>query len=58
MFKNVTILLPAMNETYSLEQSVEIILKTCKDNDILEIIVLLSKKSTKECIEMAQKIKV
>lgn len=56
-FKNVSILLPAMNETYSLEQSVEIILKTCKDNDILEIIVLLSKKSTKECIEMAQKIK-
>jgi len=55
-FKNVTVLLPAMNETYSLRETVETILKTCKPEDIAELILLLSKKSTIECIEVAEKL--
>lgn len=52
-FKNATILLPAINETYSLKKTVEIIFQTCKYKDIAELIILLSKKSTQQCVETA-----
>ena len=54
-FLDVSILLPAMNETYSLEQTIEIILQTCNNEEIAEMIILLSKKSTNECKEIAEK---
>ena len=37
-FENVTILLPAMDETYSLRETVETLLKTCHKRDLAEII--------------------
>lgn len=52
-FKNATILLPAINETYSLKKTVEIIFQTCKYKDIAELIILLSKKSTQQCVATA-----
>lgn len=45
-FKNVTILLPVMNETYSLTKTVETILNTCNRYDLAEFIILICKKTT------------
>lgn len=53
-FKDATILLPAMNETYSLRQTVEILLQTCARQDLAEIIVLLSEKSDPACRAAAE----
>lgn len=53
-FQNVTILLPAMDETYSLKETVDTIAATCKKIDIAEFILLLCDRSTKECVETAE----
>lgn len=37
-FTGATILLPAMDETYSLEQTVDIIMQTCSKADLAEIV--------------------
>lgn len=55
-FKNATILLPAMDETYSLEQTVDTVYKTCHREDLAEFIIILSPKSTKACRETAEKL--
>lgn len=55
-FKNVTILLPAMDETYSLEETVDTIVKTCKKEDLAEFILLLCDRSTEECVAVAQQL--
>lgn len=47
-FKNVTILLPAMDETYSLKETVDTIAATCKKSDLAEFILLLCDRTTKE----------
>ena len=54
-FKNVSVILPAINETYLLEHTVSIIEKTCKEN-IFEYIIVLSSKSTKECRDTCHKL--
>jgi len=55
-FKNVTILLPAMDETYSLRETVDIIANTCQKEDIAEFIILLCDRTKKETREIAEKI--
>ncbi|MCR4908420.1 MAG: glycosyltransferase family 2 protein [Lachnospiraceae bacterium] len=53
-FENVTILLPAMDETYSLRETVERILNTCKKKDLAEFIIILCGKTTPECRGVAE----
>lgn len=53
-FQNVTILLPAMDETYSLKETVDIIAATCRKADIAEFIFLLCDKTTKDSRETAE----
>lgn len=56
IYKNVTILLPVMDETYSLKQTVDVIMQTCDMNDIAEFILLLCERTTKESRNMAEKL--
>ena len=53
-FKSVTILLPAMDETYSLEQTVDTIVSTCSRQDLAEFIFLLCKRTTIETRKVAE----
>ncbi len=53
-YENVTILLPAMDETYSLKETVETILHTCRRADLCEIIYLLCDKTTEESRKTAE----
>ncbi len=53
-FQNVTILLPAMDETYSLKETVEIILNTCRHRDLAEFIIILCDRTTPECRAVAE----
>ncbi len=55
-FRNVTILLPAMDETYSLEETVNTIAATCKKADLAEFIFLLCDRTSKESVETAEKL--
>ena len=55
-FKNVTILLPAMDETYSLEETVDTIADTCKHEDLAEFILLLCDRSSAECVAVAEQL--
>lgn len=56
IFRDVTIILPAMNETFSLKKTVEIILETCDLKDINELLIVLSRNSTDECKKTADEI--
>jgi len=56
-FDSVSILIPALNETYLLRQTFEIILDTCNKSDIEELIVILCERSTPACIKTAEQIK-
>lgn len=47
-YKNATILLPAMDETYSMRQTVETILHTCRRKDLCELIFLLCERTSEE----------
>ena len=49
-FKSVTVLLPVMDETYSLSQTVETILNTCKPRDIEEFIYLVCDRTTEDAM--------
>ena len=55
-FKNVTILLPAMDETYSLKQTVDIIAGTNVKEDIAEFILLLCDRTTAETRKTAEEL--
>lgn len=55
-FKNVTILLPAMDETYSLRETVETILNTCDNSDLAEFILLLCDRTTPESRAVANQL--
>ena len=57
-FKNVSILLPTLNETFSFIQTVEIILKECDHNDICEFIAIVCDRTLKESLESIEKAKV
>jgi glycosyltransferase involved in cell wall biosynthesis len=56
MFTSVSIIIPALNETYLLRQTVDVILETCDKNDIKELIIVLCDRTTRECIETAHHI--
>lgn len=55
-YKNTTVLLPAMDETYSLQETVETIAATCKADDLAEIILILCSRSTQKCRETAEQL--
>lgn len=59
--KNVTVILPAVNETFSFKKTVEIILQECRKEDMKEFIAVVCKKTTKESLaviyEMQKKCK-
>lgn len=56
-YTGTSVLVAAINETFSLEQTVHIICETCSSQDIVEILILLSeKKSTPACIQSAEKL--
>jgi glycosyltransferase involved in cell wall biosynthesis len=56
-FSSVSIILPAINETYSLQETVNIITNTCRPEDIREFFIVLCDKSTLECITTAEAIR-
>lgn len=47
-FYNLSIILPAMDETYSLVQTADIIMETCRREDLAEIIIVICDRSTKD----------
>lgn len=55
-FSNVTILLPAMDETYSLRETVEKIISTCRRKDLAEFILLLCDRTTEESRAVAEEL--
>ena len=55
-FRDVSILIAAINETASLRKTVEIIYATCQASDIAEIIVAVSKQSTPECLQISREL--
>lgn len=55
-FESLSIILPAMDETYSLMQTVDTIMETCRREDLEEIIIVVCNKSTEQCIKTAEEI--
>lgn len=55
-FENLSIILPAMDETYSLMQTVDTIMSTCRREDLAEVIIVVCDRSTPECVKTAQEI--
>ncbi len=55
-FENVTILLPAMDETYSLAETVDTIVRTCSRFDLAEFVLLLCDRTTEETRRTAEKL--
>ncbi len=45
-FRDVSVLIPAMDETYSLSRTVDVIAETCTPKDIAEIIIIISPQKT------------
>ena len=56
MFKNVTIILPVINETFSLNKTVAIIKKTCDPKDIKEFLIVICNKTTPKSINVCNNI--
>lgn len=54
LFKNATILLPVMDETYSLKETVDTVIRTCRKEDLAEFILLLCDRTTKEARQVAE----
>ena len=57
IFENVSIIIAAMNETTSLRKTVETLYETCKLSDIKEIILVVSKRSTPECLKVGEQLR-
>src|SRR2546428_301522 len=51
-FESATIILPVINETTSLKQTVEIILRDVKREDIKELLIVVCKKTTPESMAL------
>lgn len=49
-FSSVSVVIPAIDETDSLRESVEIILQTCDHKDVCEIFVVVCERTTPECL--------
>lgn len=56
IYKNLSLLVPAMDETYSLKETVDIIIQTCDLSDIAEIIIILCEKTTAEARKTAEQL--
>jgi len=57
IFNQVSVIIPAINETYLMRQTIEIITETCNSSDIAEILIVLCARSTKECVAGAEALK-
>ena len=57
-FKNVSILLPTLNETFSFKQTVEIILDECNSNDLCEFIAIVCDRTEKDSIKAIEDTKI
>lgn len=55
-FQSATILLPVMDETYSLKETVDTIMKECETDDIAEVILLLCDRTTNSARMTAEKL--
>jgi hypothetical protein len=55
-FKDVTIILPVINETYSLQRTVGTILGTCADSDISEFVMVVCKRTISEALAVCDQI--
>ncbi len=53
-FSGVTILLPAMDETYSLKKTVDVIVETCNREDLAEFIILLCDRTSSDTRKVAE----
>lgn len=51
-FRNVTVILPVINETYSLEQTVETIEASCLKADICEYLIVVCQRTTPESLHV------
>ena len=49
-FSSVSIVIPAIDETESLKESIEIILETCDLKDLEEIFIVVCERTTPECL--------
>ncbi len=56
-FKNTSIILPAINETFSFEQTVNVILRTCSRQDLCELIAVVCERTTEECLAAIERAK-
>lgn len=54
-FQNVSIILPAINETFSFEETVNIIIKTCDKDDLYEFIAVVCERTTEESLKSIKK---
>ncbi len=50
-FKNVSILLPTLNETFSFRQTIDIILDECDERDIKEFVVIICERTERESLK-------
>lgn len=57
IYKNVSILLPTLNETFSFIQTIKIILDECDAKDIGEFIAIVCERTEKESLKAIQKAK-
>jgi hypothetical protein len=55
-FESTTVILPLMNETTSLQQTVDILLRDVKREDMKELLIVTCKKTTEEARAVAAKI--
>lgn len=53
-FVNASVMIPAVNETYSLKKTVETVCSGCKNGDLKEIIITVCEKTTDECLAVAK----
>lgn len=56
-FQDVSIILPAVNETFSFEKTVDVLLDTCRKKDLREFIAVVCERTTQECLDSIQKSK-
>ncbi len=56
-YVNTTIILPSINETFSFERTVDIILETCCKEDLCEFIAVVCDRTTEACLQSIEKSK-
>ena len=55
-FIGASIVIAAMNETYSLRQTVERILELCNPEDLAEVLIVVCKRTLPECLAIAEEL--